>query len=299
MVRTQNPKLQRSGSKKTPSPDQTPLAKVAGPKSGGLLDRVLKRWDLVAETGLNLETLDVLHAAFLTNVPFENATKLVKATRSANPEAGIRGPVEFWEEHLRWGSGGTCFAATYAYRFLLRYLGFTCRFVFCHLPGHEDDAHSALLVTLEDTEVLVDVGYAIPSPLPLPSDGSLKRVTPYYDVEIRRGPQEEYLIFSEDDRGQRFRYRFTPAEITDLDYRRAWRKTFRPEAPYMKRLALGRFQAGTRFLYKDPTRVYEISRSGERAFPLEEPAVASLSRLFRLPQPLIAAALQSLKRLSE
>jgi len=259
----------------------------------GLLDRVLERWELERPPA-TLAGLDALHAAHINRVPFENATKIVKAARAGSAESAMRGPVEFWEEHLRWGSGGTCFAATSAYQFLLRYLGFKSEVIFCHLPAHEPDAHIALLVETEQGRVLVDVGYALPAPLPLPARTALRRRTPYYDLEIRRGPQEEYLVFSEDDRGQRFRYRFTPGATSEAHFAVAWRKTFRPEAPYMRRLALGCFREATRFLYKDAGQVFEITRAGEVARALPEPLPEALSSLFRIPKPLLEAALAAL-----
>lgn len=261
----------------------------------GLLDRVLAGWD-VASVTQDLSTLDALHRAYLTRVPFENATKLVKASRTGTPDTALRWPVEFWEEHLRWGSGGTCFAATSAFQFLLRYLGFASTPVFCHLPAQEPDAHAALLVTVENRRVLVDVGYALPVPVPLPTDGAVRRVTDYYDVEVRPGPQEEYLVFSEDKRGQRFRYRFTLRPAPEGAYVDAWRKTFLPQAPYMRRLALGRFANATRYLYKDPTRIFEITREGERSRPLEDPRISMLAGIFGLPEPLLEAALRCLER---
>lgn len=263
-------------------------------KTGGLLDRVLAGWNLTAKVRPDLETLNTLHAAYLTRVPFENATKLVKAGRAGTAGAAMRGPVEFWEDHLRWGSGGTCFSATHAYQFLLRYLGFSARPVFCQLPASEAEAHTALLVQLEDRVILVDVGYALPAPVALPESGVIRRSTEFYDIEIRPGPQEEYLIFSEDDRGQRFRYRFTSREVSDAGFRKAWARTFEGGAPYMRRLALGRFERGVRLLYKDPTCVYQISRKGESSQALPEPRLDAISKLFKLPKPLLQAAFRTL-----
>jgi arylamine N-acetyltransferase len=281
----------RPSAKQTPAPGGNAKAR----SGAGLLDRVLAGWGLPSAAP-DLSTLDALHRAYLTRVPFENATKLVKASRTGKPDTAIRGPVEFWEEHLRWGSGGTCFAATSAYQFLLRYLGFASTTIFCHLPAQEPDAHAALLVTVEERPVLVDVGYALPMPVPLPTDGVVRRRTDYYDVEVRPGPQEEYLVFSEDMRGQRFRYRFTLRPAPEGAYAEAWRKTFLPQAPYMRRLALGRFANATRYLYKDPTRIFEITREGERSRLLDGPPVPVLAGVFGLPEPLLEAAIRSLDR---
>jgi arylamine N-acetyltransferase len=296
MIR-ETPRLPRKAKRKTSDrkqPRRPRKEKSSEPR--GLLDRVLERWGLASAQDQTLEVLDRLHAAYIARVPFENVTKLVKAARAGSPQGAMRGPVEFWDEYLRWGSGGTCFAATSAYQFLLRYLGFSSRIIFCQLPAAGAAAHCALLVTLDEETVLVDVGYALPVPIPLSSRGAVRRSTVFYDVEVRPGPQDEYLVFSEDDRGQRFRYRLTLREVSDAELQEAWRRTFRPEAPYMRRLALGRFENETRFLYKDQSSVFEITRAGERARALPEPRAESLAKLFGIPKPLIEAALISLER---
>lgn len=291
------PKTRRTASARTPAAAKKNGTPAPAARPRGFLDRVLEKWEMDAVRP-EPESLDRLHTAYITRVPFENATKLVKAARAGNPETALRGPVEFWEEYLRWGSGGTCFAVTAAYQFLLRYLGFTSRLVFCHLPGNRPKAHSALLVELDGKRILVDVGYALPAPVALPEQGTVRRSTPYYDVEIRTGPGEEYLVFSEDDRGQRFRYRFQTGPVTEADYQAAWRRTFHPDAPYMRRLALGRFQDGTRLLYKDGTSIFEITRAGETSRVLEGPPAEALAASFGLAPALVEAALHSLERLT-
>lgn len=263
----------------------------------GILERVLARWDTEGPTRPTAEALDGLHAAWLGHVPFENASKLVKAARVMAPDAAVRGPVEFWEDHLRWGSGGTCFASTYAWQFLLRYLGFPSQLLFCHLPAEKPQAHTALCVEADGARWLVDVGYALPAPVPLPTGAAVRLRARFYDVEIRRGPKGEYLVFSEDDRGQRFRYRFELRGTSDTAYLEAWRKTFSLDAPYMRRLALGRFREDARYLYKAEGRIYAITRQGERELTLPGPPVKALASTFGLAEPLVQAAFGALKRL--
>ena len=265
----------------------------------GLLDRVLDKWGVTKPEVPTEAALEALHAAYLANVPFENATKLIKVARAGTAGAAIRGPVEFWEEHLRWGSGGTCFSSAAAYQFLLRYAGFPSQLLFCQLPASDEDAHTALLVTAESRQYLVDGGYALPSTVPLPDGANLRKNTAYYDIEIRRGVEDEFLVFSEDDRGQRFRYRFTLKEVGEQAFLQAWRKTFLPKAPYMRRLALGRFRDGVRYLYKDkdPGAIFVITRAGEEARPLPSTRIPTLSKTFGLPRPLLEAAQRSLDAL--
>jgi arylamine N-acetyltransferase len=305
--------MKRPESPTTPKPLRA--ARAALPASGtpkarwgrsnrprkGLLDRVLEKWSIARPEAPTAEALEALHAAYLAHVPFENATKLIKVARVGTAGAAIRGPVEFWEEHLRWGSGGTCFSSAAAYQFLLRYAGFTSQLLFCQLPASEEDAHTALAVTVEGRRILVDGGYALPTTVPLPDTTALRRVTPYYDIEVRRGVEDEYLVFSEDDRGQRFRYRFLLQEVGEAAFLQSWRKTFLPKAPYMRRLALGRFRDGVRYLYKDkdPSAIFVITRAGEEARPLPESRIPMLSKTFGLPQPLLEAAQRALESLLE
>jgi arylamine N-acetyltransferase len=263
----------------------------------GILERVLERWQVVPPPVPTVDALDELHAAYLRNVPFENATKLIKAARVMSPDAAIRGPVEFWEDHLRWGSGGTCFASSYAYQFLLRFLGFRCQLLFCHLPAEKPQAHTALAVEIGDSRWLVDVGYALPTPVALPTGLTTLRTTPLYDIEIRRGPHDECLLFTEDDRGQRFRYRFIPRAASEGAYLGAWRESFRLETPYMRRLALGRFQAGIRYLYKEPGRIYAISRQGEETIALNGPEAGAVADFFQFPEVLVDSAITAMSRL--
>ncbi len=263
----------------------------------GILDRVLESWGMTAPAAPTAAALHDLHAAFLTHVPFENATKLVKAARAMSPHAAIRGPVEFWEDHLRWGSGGTCFASAYAYHFLLRFLGYDSQFLFCRLPSSGPQAHTALLVEAEGRPWLVDVGYALPAPLPVPARGVVRAKTALYDMEFRHGARGEFLLFTEDDRGQRFRYQVRLRGAPETEFLAAWQHTFRLEAPYMRRIALGRFRGAARYLYKESGVVFSISRQGETAMPLDGPAPRALSRFFDLPEPLMEAAFSALDRL--
>lgn len=270
-------------------------ATARGPgRAAGFLDQVLHKWGINDPGPPDPEALDRLHRAYLLNVPFENATKLVKASRAKNADACVRGPVEFWKDHLRLGSGGTCFASTSAYQFLLRYLGYTSKLLFCQLPAEKPQAHAALWVQLGGEDILVDVGYALPAPMRLAAKNTY-RATPYYDIEARPGPNREYLVFSEDDRGSRFRYRFVLEAAPDPAYLKAWHGTFDLKAPYMRRLALGRFTPTERFLYKDAQHIFSITRAGERELSIESPPVPHLSRTFGLPGPLLTSALAALE----
>jgi arylamine N-acetyltransferase len=209
---------------------------------------------------------------------------------SAAAGGAIRRPEVFWREHLEWGSGGTCFAATEAFRWLLSEVGLQARPIFADMPAERQRAHVALLVDTEKGPYLCDVGYALAAPVPLPKRGAVRRRTPHYDLEVRRGIAGEFLVFSEDDRGRRFRYRFEARPAAAADFEAAWLDTVRPEAFYRTRLALGRFGEQTRWLFRPPDSVTTITRRGEETIPLAEPRLATLARVFELPESLVREA---------
>lgn len=223
------------------------------------------------------------HAAWLRHVPFENITKR---------EAGApRPPAEFWRDHDARGSGGTCFDLTVACLDLLGYLGFTARPVFCAMPQAGPATHAALLVDLPEGVMLVDVGYALPRPVRLPARGTVRVATPWYDIELMRGPEGELLFFTRDGRGRRFRYRFTEREAGRRNFEAAWRVTCAPGARYMQGLALGRSRPAERLIFRAPNSIYRLSRSAHTLEMLPDVSAPLLAERFEIPEALIAAGL--------
>jgi arylamine N-acetyltransferase len=264
---------------------------------GPPLTEVLERWGCHESGPPDEEHLRRLHHAWLDNVPFENITKLMGAHSPGGGEP-TRTLVQFWTDHLKWNSGGTCFDSAAAFRQLLEARDFSPRYVFCRLPGKGERSHVALLVTVGDDDWLVDVGYALPEPIPLPRSTTVRRQTPLYDVELRRGPEGEHLLFTEDGRGSRFRYSVAPVPATPAGFQAAWLDTFLPGAPYMSRLALGRFRGEARYIYKNASSLYVLSRTEAKLLAIPDPGVPHLSRIFGIEPELLEAGLDLVNSLN-
>lgn len=263
-----------------------------------LAARILDRWRIGALPTAPTRRLELLHAACLRQVPFENLTKLVHRRAAPRLEAARRQPAIFWQEHLEMGSGGTCFATTAGFGSLLGAVELLARPVFCHLPAERRQAHVALIVETESGPWLSDTGYALAGPIPLPGRSPVRRRTRHYDMELRQGVDGDYLLFIEDGRGRRFRYQFRDQPIAAGDWTSAWNDSLKSDAIYMNRLALGRFGASVRWILHPDHRVMVLSRGGERAMvlpPEEAAANRRLARLFRLPESLLVAGRQALR----
>jgi hypothetical protein len=83
--------------------------------------------------------------------------------------------------------------------------------------------------------------------------------------------------------------------VSRPEFDEAWEDTFAPEAPYMKRLALGRFHEAVRYIYKGPSSLYLLSRSRHRQIEMDPPDTAALSRIFGVHAALIRSGITILR----
>ncbi|SVE50279.1 uncharacterized protein METZ01_LOCUS503133, partial [marine metagenome] len=114
-------------------------------------------------------------AAAFASLPYENLTKILKHDREG--EVARRGPQEVISDHIRLGSGGTCFSLTAALLHVLRGLGLRAEPILAD-RHYGENTHCALLVWLNDQPHLLDPGYLVLKPLPLPGTEDLEQVVP-------------------------------------------------------------------------------------------------------------------------
>ena len=89
-----------------------------------------------------------------------------------------RHPREVLHDHAALGTGGTCFALTAAMLHLVRALGWQAEPILAD-RRYGADTRSTLLVWIDGKPHLLDPGYLIVRPLPLPADGEIVIPTPF------------------------------------------------------------------------------------------------------------------------
>ena len=138
--------------------------------SADLLERVLAKLGLTEQPGLDLTGLNSLYAAFSGNVSNDNIQKRIWfAGERTKPVTG-GDHIEFFENWLFHGTGGTCFPVNNAMYTLVRSVGFDVRRIAGSIimEGFEQDAnHGSVLVTLKGVDYLVDAQIASFKVLPL------------------------------------------------------------------------------------------------------------------------------------
>ena len=120
----------------------------------------------LAQKETSLVALNDLVEAHLYRIPFENISKLYYKKK-----LGLQG-IPSLEQYLEGIEsnhfGGTCYSNNFYLYQLLAALGYPV--ILCGADMSQPDVHMVSIVTLEEHEYLVDVGYGAPFDHPMPSD---------------------------------------------------------------------------------------------------------------------------------
>ncbi len=129
----------------------------------GLVERILSKLGLSDRPSLDFAGLNRLYGAYSGNVAMDNLLKRIWLTGDQTTPLTGGDPVEFFENWLAHGTGGTCFPAAGGLCVLLQALGFEANRISGSIireglePGGN---HGTALVTLEDVDYLTDAQFA-------------------------------------------------------------------------------------------------------------------------------------------
>ena len=233
-------------------------------------------------------------AAAFSSLPYENLTKILKHDR----EGGVarRGPEEVIRDHIRLGSGGTCFSLTAALLHVLRALGLRAEPILAD-RHYGENTHCALLVWLDGEPHLLDPGYLILKPLALPGNEELEQVVPtaFNELLLRHREQGSKIELHTRQQGaSNHRLTFKPEPAGDHEFLAASDASFGWE---MMRYPLLTRVAGSDQLYLQGSR---FQRRSHREVERSELATAEdIARNFGLEEGLVEKALAAFSRRGE
>ena len=186
------------------------------------------------------DSLHELVQAQMVKIPFENLSKLYyKETHHLQGIPTLELYLDGIERHH---FGGTCYSNNYHFYQLLAALGYHIKL--CGADMSDPDVHLVSVVTLEDREYLVDVGYAAPFLIPLPCDLQKK-----FTLSLGR---DRYILRPRDSTGRsrielnrdgspRHGYLVNPAPRQIHEFKRQIDDSYRDDSTFMKTLLLARF----------------------------------------------------------
>jgi arylamine N-acetyltransferase len=175
----------------------------------------------------------------LYRIPFENISKRYRFNRYGT--RGITVGSEFLSAIKEYNFGGTCYSLNYNLNLLLNNLGYVVRL--CGAKMKRENSHMVNIVTIENREYLVDVGYSAPFLMPIPLDADqdvvLDSISGTYKLLKKDQRGYAQLIFErkgKKDHG----YFVNPSRQRLQDFEYVIKDSFRPSAIFMNAVLLSR-----------------------------------------------------------
>jgi arylamine N-acetyltransferase len=165
-------------------------------------------------------------AEAFARIPFENLTKIIKADSVISASSAMRYPDEVLGDWLRFGAGGTCFALTAATIAVYDALGIETHPILAD-RHYGPDTHSGLLIADAQGLLLLDPGYLVFAPTPLPLSGPVELRTGFNTIELvpaNAGTRVELYTRVRGNRKLRLTFKVRPVDA--VTFARAWQDSF-------------------------------------------------------------------------
>ena len=117
-------------------------------------------------------------------VPYENLTKILKASSVISAASAMRNPDEVIGDYLAWGTGGTCFSLTASIVAVYDALGVEVYPVLADRRYGVDTHCGLVLVAPGGKVLLLDPGYLLCSPVAVPTEHPVFIDTGYNRMEL-------------------------------------------------------------------------------------------------------------------
>lgn len=159
-------------------------------------------------------------------IPYENLTKVL-SVHEQQSRIVKHSPEDVVLGFLSHGTGGTCFPLTATLVRLVRSLGLEAHPILAD-RRYGSDTHCAVIVKLTPTEwSLIDPGYLIHQPAPLPTTGSKVVETPFNRLELRVASSPDRIeLFTLDGTSSRSRLTYKVTPVDKALFQRAWDASF-------------------------------------------------------------------------
>jgi arylamine N-acetyltransferase len=233
-------------------------------------------------------------AQAFSRLPFENLTKIIKEAEAGRVEEARRTPAEVLADHWNLGAGGTCFALTSTMLHLVRGLGFQAEPILAD-RRYGADTHSAFLVWLDGKPHLLDPGYLIVQPLPVPTAQDVRIVTPFNELLlVPKNGGAKVELYTRQDQQTTYRLTFKTAPVDAGEFLRAWDVSF--DADMMRYPVLSRVAQGKQIYFQKRHLLVRGAKESRRREVTPDRLIAEIAEQFQIAPAVIARALDVLKK---
>jgi arylamine N-acetyltransferase len=247
----------------------------------------------------SLDALREIVQAHLQRVPFENISKLYyKKHQSLRQLPSLE---LFLNGIERFHFGGTCYANNYYLYLLLGNLGYQIKL--CGADMSNPDVHLVSMVTMENHEYLVDVGYAAPFWMPVPRD-----LATDYTIALGR---DHYVLKPQDAQGcsrmelyqdgaLKHGYRVKPLPRRIDEFEHIIVDSFRDGATFMNSLLVARYYPDRSISIHNLTVIEaQGTESNSRTLANREELGQAIAEHFGIPVEITADVVKDLGQLAD
>lgn len=236
----------------------------------------------------------------LAALPYENLSKIVAhhagKTAGRTPEGVLSFSTSWLEDHARTGLGGTCFALTHWLKLRLDALGFSTAYLMAD-KRIEPNIHCGLVFVRDGSPDtwLLDPGYLIFDPIPLPSAGlSVELFLSPNAVRIEDISAEGvWRLWTGPRGGLKHRFDFRKQPVNAEEFQRHWEASY--SWPMMRYPVLNRVKDGTQYYLQNNNLLVRTTEAGEMRKLAPEEVRAAAVEIFGLPRGLVEEALGLLR----
>lgn len=237
----------------------------------------------------------------LSALPYENLSKIVAHHQGRNaggaggtPESILSFSASWLEDHARTGLGGTCFALTHWLKLRLDALGYSSAYLMAD-KRIEPNIHCGLVLWHERRAWLLDPGYLIFEPVPLPQGGlSVELFLSPNVVRVEDVPGAGVWRLWTGPRGSlkhRFDFRHEPVSADEFQHH--WEASY--DWPMMKHVVLNRVKDGTQYYLQKNNLLVRSADGGTMTKLTSAEVRVAATGLFGLPRGLVDEALDLLE----
>jgi arylamine N-acetyltransferase len=253
-----------------------------------------------APTKPGVRQVNQLIRAYVRNVPWESASRIAKRARTAELERRPRWPAEFWNDTINHGCGGTCFESNYAFLSLLVSLGYW-GYLTVNNMGETVGCHSAIIIEVEGSRYLVDVGIPIHTMLLLRTDAPTRRPSQFHTYIVRTDGTGQYQV-ERTNHPRRNIYTLIDRPINESDYRAITTQDYGPLGLFLDRVVITkvideqvwRFNSGEK-----PYQLEAFAGKEKRVVPLSANMASELADHFGMSPHIVSAALDAVETVAQ
>ncbi|HEU5011450.1 MAG TPA: arylamine N-acetyltransferase [Roseiflexaceae bacterium] len=245
-----------------------------------------------------LRRLNQLMSAYVRAVPWESAFRIARRAVTEQTTACVRWPAEFWRDAIERGGGGTCFESNYAFWSLLRALGYD-GYLTINDMGQQRACHTAIIVLLDGSTYLVDVGIPMHCAVPLTPQATTRRRSGFHTYIARPAGEQRYEI-ERTRHPARNIYTLLDQPVPVVAYETAVEQDYGPNGLFLDRVIMTKIIDNVIWRFNSAEQPYMLesfTMAGvKQATPLPDEPAAMLAAHFGMDETAIATALDVVQR---